>query len=224
MNIIRERYRPSGSLVQMLYGNTFASLPPPRPRFVVLQELGLNPDLPVVCNIGLLRQYKGLDVACDAIRLLRGKFQLIIGGPPHENFDLESLRCTGKKIEGCVLLDRRLTDQEVADIHAASEAALLPYRKITGSTALLTSWSMGRGVVASDLSFFREMLQPEPWGAKLVPAGDATAMAQGIQEYCTVPAEIRSRAALRLAERYSWENCIEPVGAMMRNWFAERNK
>ena len=58
-----------------------------------------------------------------------------------------------------------VSDQAYSDIVAAADAVLLPYRKITGSAVLLAAWTLGRGVVASDLPYFREMADGEPESA-----------------------------------------------------------
>ena len=43
---VRRRYRPRGTLVVMQHGNFAGVYPPPRPREVVLRELGLDPNRP----------------------------------------------------------------------------------------------------------------------------------------------------------------------------------
>jgi glycosyltransferase involved in cell wall biosynthesis len=94
---------------------------------------------------------------------------------------------------------------------SASDAVLLPYRAVTGSAALLSALASGRGVIASDLPFFREVLAGEPDAGVLVPGRDADAWAHRMLDYLAVPAAVRRAAALRLAGRYSWDRCVEPL-------------
>ena len=75
---------------------------------------------------------------------------------------------------------------------------------------------MGRGVVASDLPYFREILGGEPDAGRRGalhgsrPCGPSTS-----STYLRKPVEARQRAALRLAEQYSWDRCVESlVGAI----------
>ena len=103
----------------------------------------------------------------------------------------------------------------MADITGASDAVLLPYREITGSAALLTALGMGRGVVASDLPYFREILGGEANAGVVVPSREPAVWAEHVLDYLKRPVEARQRAALRLAEQYSWDRCVESlVGAI----------
>lgn len=79
---LRRRDRPRGRLVVMPYGNYGLAYPEARPRTLVLKELGLMPELPMVCCIGNLRGYKGLEIVCAAVEKLGNQFQLVIGGRP----------------------------------------------------------------------------------------------------------------------------------------------
>ena len=126
--------------------------------------------LPVVSCIGRLREYKGLDLACATAEHLAGRVQTVIGGLPHPGFDVRFLREAAASTPGLRLIERTLTDAEVADVTGASDAVLLPYREITGSAALLMALGMGRGVVASDLPYFREILGGEPDAGVVVPS------------------------------------------------------
>ena len=103
----------------------------------------------------------------------------------------------------------------MADITGASDAVLLPYRQITGSGALLMALGMGRGVVASDLPYFREILGDEPDAGVVVSSREPAVWAEHVLDYLKKPVEARQRAALRLAEQYSWDRCVESlVGAI----------
>lgn len=212
---VRERYRPRGRVVVMPIGDPAEVHPAPRPRADVLSGLGLDARRPVVSCFGWLRQYKGLDLACAAIERLNGKVQLLIAGPCHAEFDVARILPMIGRLPGAVLIDRKLTDQEFADLTAASDAVLLPYRAITGSSALLAALGFGRGVVTSDLPYFQEILAGEPDAGMTVPGWDAAAWGAAIEQYLQRPADARSGAALRLAARYSWDRCVEPLVAAL---------
>jgi beta-1,4-mannosyltransferase len=212
-DIVRQHYRPRGCVVVMPIGELASSCPAARPRSEVLCDLGLDPRLPLVSCLGRLREYKGLDLACDAIELLDGAVQLLIGGVRQAGFDLTPMLQAAERRSGIVVIARRLSEQEMADLTAASDAVLLPYRKITSSAALLSALGFGRGVIASDLAYFREILAPEPDAGVVVQARDARAWATAITDYLSRPADARRRAALRLADRYSWDRCVEPAVA-----------
>ena len=202
-------YQPRARVVVMPLGDPAPAYPPARPRVDVLRELRLDSQRPVVACLGRLRRYKGLDLACAAFERLNGRVQLIIGGPRHDGFDLSGILATIARTRGAVLIDKRLTDQEFADLTGASDVMLLPYNTITGSGALLAALGLGRGVVASDLPYFQEILAPEPDAGVTVPDRSADAWANAIVRYLDRPAAVRRHAALRLAARYDWDRCVE---------------
>jgi beta-1,4-mannosyltransferase len=208
---VLQRNRPRGRVILMPIGEQSGTYPSPRPRGDVLAQLRLDPLLPVVSCLGRLRGYKGLDLACAAIERLNGRVQLIVGGPRHAGFDLPPIQQAVERTRDIVLIERKLSDQEFSDLMSASDAVLLPYRQITGSAALLTALGFGRGVIASDLPYFREILAAEPDAGVIVPSRDPQTWAATIIAYLARPAETRWRSALRLAEQYSWDRCVEPM-------------
>jgi glycosyltransferase involved in cell wall biosynthesis len=161
-----------------------------------------------------LRDYKGLDLACAAVERANGRVQIIVGGPCNAGFDVSRLAESVTQAGG-TLIDRRLSDQEFADLTAASDAILLPYRAITGSSALLAALGLGRGVVTSDLPYFQELLADEPDAGVTVPGWEADEWADAILGYLERPAAERNRAALRVAARHSWDACVEPLVAAL---------
>lgn len=215
---IRTRYGRSRPVLSIRHGSYENVYPVARSREIVLSELGLQPQLPVVCCVGLLRKYKGVEIACEAIRGLGGRVQLIVAGHPWSQADIAAIRRAMDGLEGAVLQPRKLTDQEFADIVSASDAVLLPYSAITGSGLLLAAWTLGCGVVASDLPYFREMITTGSDSGVLVSTGDAGALAEGIMEYLALPAERRRAAALAQAARHPWKRCVEPLAQAVVAW------
>jgi glycosyltransferase involved in cell wall biosynthesis len=211
---VRDSYQPHGRVILMHHGDPAPAYPRPRPRAEVLADLGLDPQRPLVSCLGRLRHYKGLDIACAAIERLNGRVQLVIGGPRNAGFDVVPILAMIARTPG-VVIERHLTDQEFADLTAASDAVLLPYRAITGSGALFAAIGLGRGVVAADLPYFTEILADEPDAGVTVAGWDPAAWAEGISRYLERPAAVRNRAALRLAARYSWDRCVDPLVAAL---------
>jgi beta-1,4-mannosyltransferase len=216
-NAIKSAYRPSCEVVTVPHGNYFGCYPVSRPRAEFMRSIGLDPARPLVCAVGIIRAYKGLETACDAIRRLEGAVQLAICGAPRSKADAAVLRTTMARVAG-VLIDRPLSDQEFADVISASEAVLLPYRNITGSGSLLAALTFGRGVIASDLPLFREMLQPESDAGVLFPAGDDAALSAAVRSYLSIPQDQRTNSALRLARHYDWKRTVLPVVQVFKQW------
>ena len=207
----REYHVPAGRSIVMPMGEMHEAYPPARPREAVLREFGLDPALPMLSCLGRIRQYKGLDLACEAVRRLNGRVQLVVAGPAHAGFDVAGLREAIGRVPRAIAIPRQLDDQEFADLMAASDAAFLPYRNVTGSAVLLTAIGFGCPMIAADLPYFREVLAPEPEAGVLVSGTDPERWAQAIDAFFAQPLEGRRGAARRLAERYSWDRVVMPL-------------
>jgi len=153
---------------------------------------------------------------------LQGQVQLVLAGRLHPDYDPTNLRDLVAQQKQTVLLEGFQSDQAFADFHAVSDVILLPYLRITGSSALLAALGFGRGVIVSDLPFFKEILEPEPEAGMLFKSGDRDSFLAAIKAYLQVPSGRRSEAALRLSKHYSWDRCIEPVAAIVKQWKASR--
>ena len=202
---------PAGNSLIMPRGAMHEAYPRARPREAVLRELGLDPTLPMISCLGRIREYKGLDLACAAVQRMNGRVQLAVAGPVHAGFDVGGLREAIARVPGAILIPRQLSDQEFADLMAASDAAFLPYRNVTGSAVLLTAIGFGRPVIATDLPYFREVLAPEPEAGALVDSSDPGLWAQAIDAFFAQPLDSRRQAAFRLADRYSWDRVVVPL-------------
>lgn len=212
-NECRKSHAIKAKTVIMPHGNYDGVYPPPRDRDVVARELGLDPALPTVGCLGAIREYKGVDVACDAVAQLGGAVQFLCAGKPYQEFDFESFRKKAEKSPGTVIVPRMITDQEFSDYANVCDALLLPYKVVTGSGALLAALTLGRGVVASDLPFFREILCGVPNAGFLVKPDNANELASGIEAYLNVPPEVRAKSARCLADNYNWRDVVLPVVA-----------
>jgi glycosyltransferase involved in cell wall biosynthesis len=167
--------------------------------------------LPMISCLGRIRGYKGLDLACAAVERLNGRVQLAVAGPAQAGFDVAGLRQLIERVPRAILIPRQLTDQEFADLMAASDAAFLPYQNVTGSAVLLTAIGFGRPMIAADLPYFREVLAPEPEAGALIDGSDPARWAQAIDAFFAQPLDSRRQAASRLAERYSWDRVVVPL-------------
>jgi beta-1,4-mannosyltransferase len=219
---IYQKYDPPCEVLEMKIGNYDGVYPAPRTRTEVLSELGLDASLPVVALLGRLRPYKGVDIACDALRHLKGDVQMIIAGAPHTGFDFEDLQGRLQFLPQVRLVAKEISDQEFADYANASEAVLLPYRKITGSAVLLSAFTLERGVIMSDLPFFRETIPSNGNAGRFFENGNSQALAQAIVEYLKIPQQIRNKAAKEIADASKWEDIVVPFVNHLSKWTDQR--
>jgi beta-1,4-mannosyltransferase len=212
-------YNILSKTVVMPHGNYDGVYPPPRDSSIVMDELGLDVGKPVIGFMGNIRNYKGIDVACEALARLGREVQFLCAGLPFATFNLDWLKQEFSGNTHAFLIPRKISDQEFSDYANLCEFLLLPYKEITGSGALLASLTLKRGVVASDLPFFREILGETPEAGLLVKPGDPEALASAIAHYLNVPADLRSRAARNLADKYKWSEVVIPVAEEIHNRF-----
>jgi glycosyltransferase involved in cell wall biosynthesis len=214
---------PSCPVVVMRMGDYAGVYPDPGPRDATLGALGLSRDVPLVASLGSIRRYKGFDVACRAALKLEGRVQYVVAGAADDRRYCSELQALANDHPWIKVLPGFLGDQGFADLTAAGDAIILPYRQITGSSALLAALTFRRGVVASDLPFFRETLSGEPDAGRLTAPNDAEALAQTIANYLQdVPPHRRSAAAERVCRRHRWSDVIQPVMEILDEWAAPR--
>jgi glycosyltransferase involved in cell wall biosynthesis len=212
---VRRRYHPRGTVVVMKHGNFDGVYPQPRPRQIVLRELGLDPNRPVVACVGEQRSYKGLDVARAAFERLGGAVQWIVAGQRHA--EMPAILADVNH-PAALVLNRRVSDQEFADITGAADLVWLPYHRFTGSSVILASLTLGTAVVASDLPFFRDVLEHDGPAGHLVPTADPVALADATLKMLDISREARRAAALAIAAQFDWKRTVTPVASVVSQW------
>jgi glycosyltransferase involved in cell wall biosynthesis len=207
--------RPERALV-MKMGNYDGYYPSPRDPSVVRHEWGIPGEARFLLCCGLMRPYKAYELAVQAVARLGPPYRLLLCGPAHVSDYADRLRAMADKTDNVSVVPRRVTEQDVADLHAACDCVLLPYRKITGSSAALAALTFGRGFVASDLPCFRELVEEEPLAGVLFPSGQAGELESAIAKFFLTPAGTRNSAARHLAEVFAWEDVILPVAEWIK--------
>ena len=214
------RYSVTGEVTVMRLGNYRGYYPSPRHAEVIRGELGIDAHLPLLVCLGNLRSNKGLDLLCRTLQRNHPQVQILIAGRSGAHFDLIFLQRLCAKLPHCWLLPRALTDQEFVDFAHIADAIVLPYREVTGSGLLLAALTFERGVIAADLPFFRQTLQEVPNAGVLFEPDNTAALSCAIDEFFSIPLEVRRQAARNLADRYDWKDVIKPVTEVIHAWRA----
>lgn len=216
------RYRPRCPVAIMPQGNYQQVYPAPRGAADVRREFGCRPDVPLLSCVGALRPYKGFELAIDAAGLLKGDAQLLIAGSAKDATYVQSLRQMADRAGSVIVVDRQLNEQEFADVLAASDVVLLPYRRITTSAVLLVAWTFGRGVVTTPLPYFEELVRSRPAAGRISDEASPGPFAEAIRQYLTIDPDARSEAALRAAADFSWEASARLVAEPLRRAIESR--
>lgn len=200
-----------GESLVVRHGNFDGVFPSPAPEDSVRSREGIAPARRLLLCFGQVRDYKGFDVAVRATGLLDpGEVHLLVAGRPFERNGALLKRLAGTRNDVALVLNE-IDAQRLSDLLGAADAVLLPYREVTGSGVLLHALTAGRGVIASDLPYFREILSRSPTAGVLVPPDDARALARGIRTFFDRPVERRGRAARRIADEFEWEQLVRPL-------------
>ncbi len=163
---------------------------------------------------GHLYPWKGVDLVVEAIAALPDAHGLIVGGHEREP-DLARVRALADRL-GCrsrITFTGMLPPADVAARLDAADVLVLPNppsalsNAFTSPLKLFEYMASGRPIVASDLPSIREVLTDGVNGV-LVEAGDARALAAGIQRIAGDPAfgaRLAARARQDVAA-YTWAN------------------
>ena len=133
---------------------------------------------------GVIRPYKGLDDAIEALRRLDGT-RLLVAGDPLEPVEPYRERARGLDVDWRL---GYLSQREVDRAFGEATVALFPYRpELDQSGALLRALGAGVPAVAYDVGGIAEPVRRFGAG-RVVPAGDVEALAAAARELLDDPA------------------------------------
>jgi glycosyltransferase involved in cell wall biosynthesis len=164
---------------------------------------------------GYVRPYKGLGVLLDAFAAFAARddeARLLVVGEFYEDREpyeaqIERLRM-GDRV---TLVDRYVSDDEVAHFFLAADLLVLPYLSATQSGVIQIAQSFGLPVVTTDVGGLPEVVEDGKTGF-LVPAGDPEALAGAIGRFFDGGWRERMAPHLeRAAARFSWDPVVEAI-------------
>ncbi len=173
------------------------------------EEKPLPPELagaegPVILAFGLLRPYKGIESLLEAFRRIEGAELWIVGNP---RMDVAPLRELAAAAGGRVrFVTRFVEDAEIPAIFRRADVLALPYLDAEHSGVLYTGLAFGKPMVLSAVGGFPEVA--EAGAARLVPPGDAAALAAALAELVAdeaARAELAAAAARAAVGPFSWD-------------------
>jgi len=170
----------------------------------------------IVCFVGRLVPYKGLDVLLRAARGLdRRKTLFVIGGrgpeEPHLRRTIAELGLTNVRLIGFV------PDADLMNLLAAADVVVSPSISMLESTpiTLLYARAAGTPVVASDVGGTEESIPNDGASGIIVPTGDAGALGRAIRTFLDSGPVHRPDVAPRF-----WSNVAEDYARVLRQLHA----
>jgi glycosyltransferase involved in cell wall biosynthesis len=213
---VRERFGDRDGVHVIPHGNFTDFYPPPaHDRESVRARLGIPAGAFVYLAFGQVRPYKQLEATLRTFRTVADPgARLLVAGRVASGGLRAALERAAAADPRVVLDLRRIPDAEVAELHAASDAAVFGYREIFSSGALLLALSLGLPAVAP-ASGSTDEIAGAPALATFTPGPGALAAAMtAIRGHD--PAAARA-AALAAAQRLDWA----PLAARTAEVFGE---
>ena len=154
-----------------------------RDRAAARIEGGISTDVPVVCYLGHLYPWKGVDTLVEAAHYADPNVQwIIVGGVPP---DLDRIRAAAADLPNVHVLGHMPPDRARRYLVAA-DVAVIPFsarqviaREYTSPLKLFEYMAAKRPIVASDLPSMREVLH-DGHNALLVAPDDPRALAEAV--------------------------------------------
>lgn len=182
------RLADQGSVV--LIPNGIRQPRPQRGRDEVRAELGIPDGAVLALTVSLLRPEKGHATLLDAIRLLGLHGDVVAclagDGPLLEDIRAEVAADPVLSSHVRILGFRR----DVDDLISAADVVVHPSYRDALPTALISALAAGAPIIASDVGGIPDIVAPD--SGRLVPPGDAPALARALTEFAT---DVAGRAA-----------------------------
>lgn len=163
---------------------------------------GVDDGITRLLCFGLIRPYKGTEDAVAALDLMTDEeaadFRLAVVGETWENWTLPAERIADSAHRDRIdLVNRYVSDDEVAAHFAAADVLVLPYRRGSASGPLHIAMAHGLHVVMYATGGLVEAVRDYA-GATLVPQDDVDALSKALLE-------VRARRHERFSDPHSWD-------------------
>ncbi|MDX6480789.1 MAG: hypothetical protein QOG85_1299 [Gaiellaceae bacterium] len=178
----------------------------PHPVFADSFFLGDRPradDGHTVLAFGMIRPYKGLGDAIEAVRRAGGA-RLLVAGDPLEPIEPYREAATGVDVEWRL---GYLSPDEIRSALSEATVAIFPYKpELDQSGALLQALGAGIPAIAYDVGGIAEPIRRYGAG-RVVPAGDVAALALAVRELLSDTEQLeQARAGARAARaELTWD-------------------
>lgn len=167
---------------------------------------------------------RGLEELATALESVTGDWELHLLGNPRNYRDW--LDQTFSKTKDRLTIHPPVSNSELPSFSAQFDLGLaleIPHcrnRDLTATNKIFEYLRCGLGVLATDTSGQTEIMSQCPDAGKVVPAFDAPALAQAIQQYVDRPEELdrtRKAAAQAAEHEWAWETFAPVVGKALNS-------
>ena len=177
-------------------------------RELARAALGVGPERRVVVAVGRINAYKGTEELLEAAKMFADtEVTVVVAGAPADEVireQIESAAAAARDAGADVRTDlRHLSDEELAEVLAAADLAVFPFRSITNSGSVVLALSADRPALVRDLPALRDL----PEDAVLRYQGGAGELADAVLAAVRIDEDTASErrdAARRWTNGRSW--------------------
>jgi len=146
-------------------------------------KLGYKKDDILVSHLGLVREYKGVDILIDAFTKLYNKSILLeIAGEFYDDKSKYEILIESNNLSDRVkIIDKYLSNPDLALRLVASDLVVLPYRNATQSGIAPIVLAAGTPIIASKVGMLAEVIKDE-YGEVVTPE-DSDELAEAIERF-----------------------------------------
>ncbi len=182
----------------------------PEERSTARQRLGYRPEDFLLLFFGLVRPYKGLDCLIQAIGMLQQSGrqpQLLVAGEFWQKPAAFQRQIKKLGLENTVRLDNRyIPQEEISGLFSAPDLFVAPYLNGTQSGAVRLAMSFGLPILATEKAL--GSIDCDYPQLKIVPAGDARALAEAIRSWPTGRPPVRPQ---QMILQNGWDELVKAL-------------
>ena len=223
----------AGSRIAVVpHGSYIGVYPEGRPRKDVRSELGVPQESFVFLCFGELRAYKEIDVLLKAFSALSlPQARLVVAGNPKIGGVASAVRAASVDNPRVVSLLEFVSEERVAELFHASDAAVSPRGDGGTSGSLVLALSMGLPVVAADVPTVRELTRDGEAGWLFRPH-DLSSLRTALEHAGSDRADARARGrrAFAIANELEWTAIARNLAHLLdqtsgpRSWLVSMRK
>jgi len=192
-------------------------------RSAARERLGYKPDDFLLLFFGLVRPYKGLDLLIQALASIQPSERqpkLLAAGEFWQKQAVFDKQIKKLGLEKAARLDNRyIPQEEIPRLFSAADLFVAPYTDGTQSGAVRLAMSFGMPILATEKALATD--ERDYALLKIVPPGDAVALAKGIQAWLSGEPTMPSLRPQKLFSSQGWDNLVkelERLAVCARNW------
>ena len=176
-------------------------------------------DEKLILFFGFIRDYKGLDVLFNSIKLLKNEIELklIVAGEFYSNREkyLKLADELGLK-ENLLLFTDFIPTSEVKYYFSAADCVILPYRDATQSGIVQIAINFRKPVIATNVGGLGEVIEDDKTGF-IVEKENPEALANAIKKFYLENKEEEFIINIGAkAEKYSWKNFVDGIYQLIK--------